>query len=183
MIHATCHTADNVSCIEFDATPWFSEADAPSIVDLARRKWTQSRSSTDEDTNACTISLSTRQSDCNRNPWRTQPGKPSSVSSMDPRPSPGSKKTGPTLQQGSVKTREAQQRPQWTGVESGSGAPRLVEPPTRLRHASTRPMLTSGNHAAAQSQSAATPSLRLQKCGRRGRRTVKRPVSERASVT
>ncbi|TYL98682.1 hypothetical protein FXB40_05380 [Bradyrhizobium rifense] len=21
MIHATCHTADNVSCIEFDATP------------------------------------------------------------------------------------------------------------------------------------------------------------------
>lgn len=40
MIHATCHTADNVSWIEFDATPWFSEADAPSIVDLARRKWT-----------------------------------------------------------------------------------------------------------------------------------------------
>jgi len=39
MIHATCHTADNVRCIEFDATPWFSEADAPSIVDLARRGW------------------------------------------------------------------------------------------------------------------------------------------------
>ncbi|MCP3446796.1 MULTISPECIES: hypothetical protein [unclassified Bradyrhizobium] len=40
MIHATCHTADNVRCIEFDATPWFSEADAPSIVDLAQRGWT-----------------------------------------------------------------------------------------------------------------------------------------------
>jgi hypothetical protein len=26
MIHATCHTADNVRCIEFDATPWFIEA-------------------------------------------------------------------------------------------------------------------------------------------------------------
>lgn len=31
MIRATCHTADNVRCIEFDATPWFSEANAPSI--------------------------------------------------------------------------------------------------------------------------------------------------------
>jgi hypothetical protein len=40
MIHATCHTADNVVCLEFDATPWFSEADAPSIIDLARREWT-----------------------------------------------------------------------------------------------------------------------------------------------
>lgn len=40
MIHATCHTADNVRCIEFDATPWFSEADAPSIIDLAQRGWT-----------------------------------------------------------------------------------------------------------------------------------------------
>ena len=39
MIHATCHTADNVHCIEFDATPWFSGADAPSIIDLARRGW------------------------------------------------------------------------------------------------------------------------------------------------
>jgi hypothetical protein len=39
MIHATCHTADNVLCLQFDATPWFSEADAPSIVDLARRGW------------------------------------------------------------------------------------------------------------------------------------------------
>ena len=39
MIHATCHTADNVRCIEFDATPWFSQADAPSIIDLAQRGW------------------------------------------------------------------------------------------------------------------------------------------------
>jgi hypothetical protein len=39
MIHATCHTADNVRCLEFDATPWFSEADVPSIVDLAQRGW------------------------------------------------------------------------------------------------------------------------------------------------
>ncbi|RTE89982.1 MULTISPECIES: hypothetical protein [Bradyrhizobium] len=39
MIHATCHTADNVLCLEFDATPWFSAADAPSIVELARQGW------------------------------------------------------------------------------------------------------------------------------------------------
>jgi len=39
MIHATCHTADNVVCLEFDATPWFSEAATPSIVDLAQRGW------------------------------------------------------------------------------------------------------------------------------------------------
>jgi prophage antirepressor-like protein len=39
MIRATCHTADNVHCIEFDATPWFSGADAPSIIDLAQRGW------------------------------------------------------------------------------------------------------------------------------------------------
>jgi hypothetical protein len=39
MILATCHTADNVRCLEFDATPWFSEADVPSIIDLAQRGW------------------------------------------------------------------------------------------------------------------------------------------------
>jgi hypothetical protein len=39
MIRAICHTADNVVCLEFDATPWFSEADAPSIIDLAQRGW------------------------------------------------------------------------------------------------------------------------------------------------
>jgi len=59
MIHATCHTADNVRCIEFDATPWFSEADAPSIIDLASTAL-QIPSSADEDTNACTTSLSMR---------------------------------------------------------------------------------------------------------------------------
>jgi hypothetical protein len=36
----TCHTADNVVCLEFDATPWFSEAGAPSIIDLAQHGWT-----------------------------------------------------------------------------------------------------------------------------------------------
>lgn len=39
MIRATCHTADNAYCLEVDATPWFSEARAPNIVDLARRGW------------------------------------------------------------------------------------------------------------------------------------------------
>src|SRR6266699_2364746 len=39
MIHATCHTADNVLCFEFDASPWFSEAGAASIIDLAQRGW------------------------------------------------------------------------------------------------------------------------------------------------
>jgi hypothetical protein len=39
MIRATCHTADNALCLEFDATLWFSEADAPSIVDLAEQGW------------------------------------------------------------------------------------------------------------------------------------------------
>jgi hypothetical protein len=39
MIHATCHTADNILCLEFDATPWFSKADAPSIIDLAQQGW------------------------------------------------------------------------------------------------------------------------------------------------
>ena len=56
-------------------------------------------SSADEDTNTCTTSLSMRRSDCNRNPWRTQPGKPSSASSMDRRPWPGSGKIGPMLWQ------------------------------------------------------------------------------------
>jgi hypothetical protein len=39
MIHATCHTADNIVCLEFNATPWFNEADAPSVVDLAKHEW------------------------------------------------------------------------------------------------------------------------------------------------
>ena len=39
MIHTICHTADNALCFEFDASPWFSEADASSIIDLAQRGW------------------------------------------------------------------------------------------------------------------------------------------------
>lgn len=39
MIHATCHTADSIFCLEFDATPWFSEADAPRIIELAQSGW------------------------------------------------------------------------------------------------------------------------------------------------
>jgi hypothetical protein len=39
MILAICHTADNVIGLEFDATPWFSEADAPRIIDLAKHEW------------------------------------------------------------------------------------------------------------------------------------------------
>jgi hypothetical protein len=39
MIRATCHTADNFVCLEFDATPGFREADASSIVDLAQSGW------------------------------------------------------------------------------------------------------------------------------------------------
>ena len=31
MIHGRCHTADNTLSLEFDATPWFKEADAESI--------------------------------------------------------------------------------------------------------------------------------------------------------
>jgi hypothetical protein len=32
MIRATCQTADNVVFLEFDATPWFSEADTLSCI-------------------------------------------------------------------------------------------------------------------------------------------------------
>jgi hypothetical protein len=39
MIHATCHTADSTFCLEFDATPWFNEADAPRIIELAQSGW------------------------------------------------------------------------------------------------------------------------------------------------
>jgi hypothetical protein len=65
MIHATCHTADNVRCIEFDATTWFSEADASSIIDLAQRggpAQIADPSSADEDTNACDLVI--WRSDC-----------------------------------------------------------------------------------------------------------------------
>ena len=61
MIDATCHTADNAYCVEFDATPWFSEAGAPSIVDWAQRGGLALRlrnpSRVDQDMNACTTSF------------------------------------------------------------------------------------------------------------------------------
>lgn len=39
MIRASCHTADNALALEFDATPWFREADRQSILHLARQGW------------------------------------------------------------------------------------------------------------------------------------------------
>src|SRR5215813_2530256 len=69
----------------------------PSEGGLARRSRNPSRA--DEDTNACMTSLSMRRSDFNRNPWRTRPGIPSSVSLTDRRLWPGSRKTGLTLWQ------------------------------------------------------------------------------------
>ncbi|MBL0407261.1 hypothetical protein JKG68_25370 [Microvirga aerilata] len=39
MIRASCHTADNALALEFDATPWFREADLQSIQHLAAQGW------------------------------------------------------------------------------------------------------------------------------------------------
>src|SRR5918994_7869130 len=39
MIRASCHTADNRLALEFDATPWFREADPHSIRHLAKQGW------------------------------------------------------------------------------------------------------------------------------------------------
>jgi hypothetical protein len=39
MIRASCHTADNRLALEFDATPWFCEADPQSILHLAKEGW------------------------------------------------------------------------------------------------------------------------------------------------
>jgi hypothetical protein len=39
MIRASCHTADNALALEFDATPWFREADPQSILHLAGQGW------------------------------------------------------------------------------------------------------------------------------------------------
>jgi hypothetical protein len=39
MIRASCHTADNALALEFDATPWFREADPQSIQHLAAQGW------------------------------------------------------------------------------------------------------------------------------------------------
>jgi hypothetical protein len=40
VIRAECHSADDAMSVEFDATPWFEEADADSVVLLARQDWT-----------------------------------------------------------------------------------------------------------------------------------------------
>ena len=39
MIRASCHTADNALALDFDATPWFCEADRQSILYLADQDW------------------------------------------------------------------------------------------------------------------------------------------------
>ncbi len=39
MIRASYHTADNALALEFDATPWFREADPQSILHLAEQGW------------------------------------------------------------------------------------------------------------------------------------------------
>jgi hypothetical protein len=39
MIRASCHTADNARAVEFDATPWFREADPQSILHLSEQGW------------------------------------------------------------------------------------------------------------------------------------------------
>jgi hypothetical protein len=39
MIRTSCHTADNALAFEFDATPWFREADPQSSLHLARQSW------------------------------------------------------------------------------------------------------------------------------------------------
>ena len=39
MIRATCHTVDDALTVEFDATPWFQEADPASIMHVARQGW------------------------------------------------------------------------------------------------------------------------------------------------
>jgi hypothetical protein len=39
VIRATCHTADDALTVEFDATPWFQEADPASIVHVAGEGW------------------------------------------------------------------------------------------------------------------------------------------------
>jgi hypothetical protein len=40
MIRAECHTFDDKYVVQFDATPWFEQADAQSIILLAGRQWT-----------------------------------------------------------------------------------------------------------------------------------------------
>jgi hypothetical protein len=39
VIGATCHTVDDAHTVEFDATPWFQEADPASILHVAGQGW------------------------------------------------------------------------------------------------------------------------------------------------
>ncbi|MFL6180663.1 MAG: hypothetical protein ACJ74E_12610, partial [Actinomycetes bacterium] len=39
MIRATCHTVDDALTVEFDAAPWFQEADPASILHVVRQGW------------------------------------------------------------------------------------------------------------------------------------------------
>ena len=39
MIRVTCHTVDDALIVEFDATPWFQEADPASIMHVAGQGW------------------------------------------------------------------------------------------------------------------------------------------------
>jgi hypothetical protein len=39
MIRASYHTADNALMLEFNATPWFREADPQSILHIANQDW------------------------------------------------------------------------------------------------------------------------------------------------
>jgi hypothetical protein len=39
MIHAACHSADNMRTMTFDATPWFEQADADSIIHIVHQNW------------------------------------------------------------------------------------------------------------------------------------------------
>jgi hypothetical protein len=91
-------------------------------------------SSADEGTNACMTWLSMRRSGFNQNPWRTQPGKRSSVSSMGRTLWPGSRKTGLTLWQ------ESRVGPEISAEESclHKGVEKLIgdRPPTRACRAS-----------------------------------------------
>jgi len=39
MIRGTCHTVDDGLTVEFNATPWFEEADPASIMHVAGQEW------------------------------------------------------------------------------------------------------------------------------------------------
>jgi hypothetical protein len=39
MIRATCHTVDDALTVEFDAAPWFQEADPASILHVVGQGW------------------------------------------------------------------------------------------------------------------------------------------------